>query len=195
MRAAGWSSAGQITIGVAVAYAESGGRTDATNQNRNGSRDLGLWQINDGAHPWIKSQNWQDPGVNTAAAFRVWREAGGSWRPWVAYTSGSYRQYLLQGKQGADAPVTPGASDPLVADPALGLGDITDAAESVADAVKLAASVATWVANPHNWLRVAWVAGGGVMILAGLNLAARPLTAPAVSSVKGVAKTVATKGK
>lgn len=195
MRTAGWTSVGQITVGVAVAYAESGGRPTATNVNRNGSRDLGLWQINDGAHPWIKGQNWQDPAVNTAAAFRVWREAGGSWRPWVAYTSGSYRQYLLQGKQGADNPQSPGA---IEGDPAFSLNPldgIGDAAQSVADAVKLGAAAAQWLASPHNWLRVAWVAGGGVMILAGLNLAARPLTAPAVSSVKGVAKTVATKGR
>ena len=40
-----------LPIAVAVAQAESGGDPLATHVNADGSTDLGLWQINDRAHP------------------------------------------------------------------------------------------------------------------------------------------------
>ena len=193
---AGFSGAARVTA-VAVALAESGGRTDATNVNRAGtsreSRDLGLWQINDRAHPWIKGQNWQDPAVNAAAAYRVYKEAGGSFRPWVTYNSGASAKFQLQAAQGVQAPAqvdNAGWLDKL--NPLDELGAGVDAA---ADGVKLAASGAVWVSNPHNWLRVVYVVAGGALIVAGLQLTVSGRVAKVAAPLTGAAKTVVTKGK
>jgi len=200
-RSAGFSGPALVTA-VAVALAESGGRTDAVNTNRNGSRDLGLWQINDRAHPWITGQSWQDPKVNAAAAYRVYREASGSFRPWVAFTSGSSSRFTLQAAQGAQAPADPpsgggGILSGLPVDlPGLpGVGDAVDAAKSAGNAVRLVASAGAWISNPHNWLRVAYVIVGGAMVVAGLQLTVSGRVQKIAAPITGVAKTVATKGK
>jgi hypothetical protein len=69
-----------IAIAVAVSMAESDGRADARNSNRNGSTDSGLWQINS-IHGF---DNLKDPQANADAAFEVWRESG--WTAWYAHT-------------------------------------------------------------------------------------------------------------
>lgn len=191
-RQAGFSGSALATS-VAVALAESGGRTDATNVNRNGSVDRGLWQLNDGAHPWVKSINWQDPAANAAGAYRIYREAGGSFRPWVAYTSGRAGQFQLQASQAAGAPAS--VENAGLLDKLNPFDDVADAARSAGDAVKLAASAGVWISNPHNWLRVAYVVIGGALIIAGVQLTVSGRVSKVVQPVAGVAKTVATKGK
>jgi hypothetical protein len=42
----GWKSNSDVAIAVAIALAESGGRTDAHHHNTNGTDDDGVWQIN-----------------------------------------------------------------------------------------------------------------------------------------------------
>lgn len=193
-RQAGFSG-GALATSVAVALAESGGRTDATNVNRNGSTDRGLWQLNDGAHPWVKSINWQDPAANAAGAYRIYREAGGSFRPWVAYTSGSAGQFQLQAAQAAGAPASVDSDGGGLLDKLNPLDDVASAAGAAADGVKLAASAGVWISNPHNWLRVAYVVIGGALIIAGVQLTVSGRVSKVVQPVAGVAKTVATKGK
>ena len=92
MSAAGWP-ASQIPTGVAVAFAESGGNPNATNRNSNGSTDHGLFQINSIHKTTLASGNWANPTDNARMALKVYKEAGNSWRPWVAYKSGSYRKF------------------------------------------------------------------------------------------------------
>ena len=76
----------EIGTGIAVARGESGHRTDALNDgNSDGSNDYGLWQINDRWHMDKFDGDWRDPLENTRVAYEVWKEAGGSWDPWVAY--------------------------------------------------------------------------------------------------------------
>lgn len=82
-----------LTIAVAIAAGESGFNTDAHNP-RYPDDSFGLWQINGLAHRWIYQMNWRHPDVNAQAAFRVYRQAGHSFRPWTVYTRGIYRQYL-----------------------------------------------------------------------------------------------------
>ena len=82
-------------IAVAVALAESGGRTDAVHQNPGPppSTDRGLWQINSRFHPEVSDAQAFDPNASTDAARRI--SAGGTnWTPWHVFTSGAYQQQL-----------------------------------------------------------------------------------------------------
>ena len=86
----------QVPLIVAIVRAESGGRPDAMNSNKNGSRDWGLFQIND--------VNWQgqpaatrlDPAANTAKAFEVYKRQGLG--AWVAYKNGKHLPFLPAAK-------------------------------------------------------------------------------------------------
>ena len=99
MAQAGWPNKA-IPLGVAVALAESGGNPNATNHNRNGSTDYGLFQINSIHKSILASGTWSNPVDNAKMALRVYREAGNSWRPWVAYKSGSYRKFYNASDKG-----------------------------------------------------------------------------------------------
>jgi hypothetical protein len=83
----------QITA-LAVAWAESGLNTDATGTNpgpRPGtvaSRDRGLWQINDAAHPDVTDACAYDATCSSQAMMRI-SNGGTNWNPWTTYTNGS----------------------------------------------------------------------------------------------------------
>ena len=114
-KAAGFP-ADQIATAVAVSLGESGGRSDAFNgANTNGSWDAGLWQINS-IHGYSKEHLF-NPANNAAAAFRVWSQAGKSWRPWVVYNTGRHLPYMARGKAAAVATnggkvIVPGSPPP-----------------------------------------------------------------------------------
>lgn len=93
-----------LTTAVAVALAESGGRTGARcyNTGRGCSKratattkstDRGLWQINDRAWPDIPTACADDPACAARQAWRISRH-GKTFRPWSAYKSGRYARYL-----------------------------------------------------------------------------------------------------
>ncbi len=84
-----WNQAGgnpqAADVAAATALAESGGRSDASNGNGNGSIDRGLWQINS-VHG---AQSTFDPMANARAAIAI-SNNGTNWRPWcTAYTDGA----------------------------------------------------------------------------------------------------------
>lgn len=93
-----------LTIAVAVGLAESGGRTNATNRNSNGSTDYGVWQINSVHADKLRTGTWSNPADNARMAFAVYREAGNSFRPWVAYTTGKYLAHMPAASRGAQTP-------------------------------------------------------------------------------------------
>ena len=76
-------------LAAAVAMAESGGKSDATNTNTNGSVDRGLWQINS-VHG---GQSTFDPIANAKAAVKI-SSNGKNWSPWVTFNTGAYKKYL-----------------------------------------------------------------------------------------------------
>lgn len=86
---------GDGRLPVAVAQAESSLDPNAFNQNRNGSVDRGLWQINS-IHGALSTF---DPLGNARAAYSI-SSGGSDWSPWVAYTTGAHRQYLDGGDSG-----------------------------------------------------------------------------------------------
>lgn len=81
-------------IAAAIAEAESGGRSDATNPNDNGGRQTswGLWQISNGTHAQ-PVPNILNPAVNARQAVAKWRAAGG-FSPWGTYDSGAYKAFM-----------------------------------------------------------------------------------------------------
>jgi hypothetical protein len=94
-RGAGFTGEG-LTIAVAVALAESGGKADATNYNAwNDSTDRGLFQINDKAWPLLVPTDVEafDPAKNAAAAFII-SHSGTAWGDWATFNAGTYLQYM-----------------------------------------------------------------------------------------------------
>lgn len=83
-----------LSIAVAIALAESGGRVDVTHTNSDGSVDQGLWQINSKAHPqYNKSQLLSSPAYNARAMYDI-SSGGRNWYPWATYTNGAYQKFL-----------------------------------------------------------------------------------------------------
>lgn len=99
-----------LTMAIAIALAESGGNTTATNHNTNGSTDYGLWQINSSHSQYNPTLLLSNPAYNAQAAFQL-SSNGSNWRPWcTAYSDGAcgsrggtflgtgspYQKYLAQ---------------------------------------------------------------------------------------------------
>ena len=89
-------------IAAAVAMAESGGDSSATNSNSDGSTDRGLWQINS-VHGSLSTF---DVTANTKAAIQI-SNNGKNWSPWVTFVSGAYKKFL--------SPTTPASTGTLPA--------------------------------------------------------------------------------
>src|SRR5436189_3276010 len=77
-------------LAAAIAYAESGGVTNAVVRTQR-ETSVGLWQINTLVHPYSVAA-MKNPRLNAEAAFRICK-GGRDWSPWSAYTSGAYRQF------------------------------------------------------------------------------------------------------
>jgi len=201
---AGFSGAG-LRNAIAVALAESGGRTDAvgTNSDRWHSRDRGLWQINDHWHPEVSDAAAFDPGRAAAAAYRI-SGGGRDWSPWSTWKNGTaqaqFGRAQLAANQSAGSssnaqqagwfPVIPGTPDVnglLGLGDLLGLGGITNPLEVGKEVLVMAVKTGAWLADPHNWQRVAMVAGGTVGILLALEMIGRSgaagSTAQSVSAI------------
>src|SRR3954469_24116852 len=96
-----------VAIAVAVALAESGGRTEAHNATPPDD-SYGLWQVNmlgslgperRAAVDLVSDAELFDPAVTARAAWSISRH-GGSWRPWSTYTGGAYRDHLAAAREG-----------------------------------------------------------------------------------------------
>lgn len=93
-QSAGWSSQSDIATATAIALAESGGKSDATNKNSNGTTDYGLWQINSIHKDALAIGDWKDPSINAKMAYMVYKQAGNSFKPWVTFNNGHYKDHL-----------------------------------------------------------------------------------------------------
>jgi hypothetical protein len=113
-RTAGFPADAAITM-TAIALAESGGDPAAHN-TRAPDDSYGLWQINmaGALGPARVTQfglssagDLFDPLTNAMAAYTIW--SSGGFRPWGAYTNGSFGQYVASAQQ-ASANSTFGAT-------------------------------------------------------------------------------------
>lgn len=110
-----WMPAGSpAAIAVAVAIAESGGRTGALNDE---GKDLsyGLWQINmiGGLGPARRTQfglknneELYDPLTNARVAYGIAITQG--WSAWSVYNDGSYKTHMAVAEQAIKNPKQPG---------------------------------------------------------------------------------------
>lgn len=79
-------------LALSIAKAESGLNPRAVNYNRNGTKDLGVFQIND-CH-YFSDADRLDWRKNIRLA--KWIRDTYGWKAWVAYNKGSYRQYYRE---------------------------------------------------------------------------------------------------
>ena len=153
-----------LIIAVAVAYTESQGYAE---------RDGGLWRL--------PGEPGGDPAGNAVKAYTRWKAGG--WDQWTSYRTGRYLLWMpaataAVGAEGVINIIT----NPIGVGQAVG-ADIKSAAQGLPltnpldaarDALTLAYKAGAWVANPHNWTRVAWVVTGGALIIVGAVKIARP---------------------
>ncbi|WP_460406147.1 transglycosylase SLT domain-containing protein, partial [Actinophytocola sediminis] len=99
-----------LTTAVAIALAESSGRTTAHNDTPPDD-SYGLWQINmlGALGPERRRQfdldrdrDLFDPATNAEAAFEI-SGRGTSFRPWTTFTSGAHEQFLDKARRAAAA--------------------------------------------------------------------------------------------
>ncbi|WIV55534.1 transglycosylase SLT domain-containing protein [Amycolatopsis nalaikhensis] len=111
--AAGFRGQG-LTTAVAVALAESGGRTTAHNATPPDD-SYGLWQINmlgalgpERRHQYHLKTNDElfDPATNARVANRVSSD-GHDFTPWSTYTNGAYKHHLAAARKAAHAVTKP----------------------------------------------------------------------------------------
>jgi hypothetical protein len=97
---AGWQEAFELLTTDQVVLAESQGYTLAIHVNADGSRDRGIFQLND-IHAAITDEIAYDPVKAAAAAFDLWASARG-WEPWAAYTTDVFLHdsYLSRASRG-----------------------------------------------------------------------------------------------
>lgn len=161
----------------AVAMGESGGNPNAHTQDSD-DNSYGLWQINmlgalgparRALYGLKSNDDLFDPVVN-AHVMSAMSAQGRNWAPWGAYTNGSYKRFmpstaagkqkLLTGLVTSVGGVVKGAQDTV--------GAVQDVATSAAQAVDALQRVGTWMAQPKNWVRVAYVTGGSALLVAAL---------------------------
>lgn len=113
-RFVGWDRE-QAILAVAISIAENGSGNPAalSGENKNHTRDLGLWQIN--TIWWAQfggPQALSDPLANARAAFYVFGRQG--WCAWSTYEAscgaghtGAYRAHTPRARLAADTPAPP----------------------------------------------------------------------------------------
>lgn len=83
-----------LDIIVAIAQAESGGNTQATNcNNPGGTCDRGVLQINNYWHSEVNNACAYDPGCAFKQAYRI-SQNGTNFTPWSTFTNNNYKTFL-----------------------------------------------------------------------------------------------------
>ncbi len=117
----GWHDTENLHMAVRIAFAESstgpmvatangyepvssGGFFVCDSQslytNTDGSRDRGIWQINDKAHPMYTDAAMFDPVLNAKAAFQVFKDNGNTFNPWSSLGNTTYLNYWAEAAEG-----------------------------------------------------------------------------------------------
>lgn len=136
---------------VAIAEAESSGNSMAVNPEN----CVGLWQINQTAHPQWSVAQLQNPVTNAVAAYSV-SSQGTDFQPWSTYTSGSYKLFLMQAKQAIQDPTAPQGDTNIPGQSPQG---------SILGPLQGIASLGEALSNPQTWVRVAEALAGFALIL------------------------------
>lgn len=186
-------------VAVALAESGGDSAALNVNTDRYRSRDRGLWQINDHWHPEVSDAMAFSPASAAAAAYRI-SAKGTNWDQWSTWKNGTAATQFGRAQLAANVVPAGGYAGPhtgtggegdglgpedllglsggvlgLIAGPLVGgADDIVDGAQATGKAalgaVQLAIAAGLWIADPHNWQRVAMVAGGSVGVLIGLYM-------------------------
>lgn len=156
-------------IAAAIAMAESGGNPNAVVHDSDDD-SYGLWQINmkgtmgpDRRRKYGLPNNEAllDPRRNGMVMADL-SQHGGNFSAWTTYTSGKYKQFV-DGKSLAEkaADLVTGAKDAAgnAYDNAM---DVGRAAGTIANATE---KTAKWVSDSKNWVRIAYVGGGSLVVI------------------------------
>lgn len=182
---AGVQQGQNLYVCVSIAMAESSGRTDAVNQNNDGTKDVGVWQIND-VHKllWIgKGDDRTDPVQNAKYMYSV-SNGGNNWQPWSTYQNAAYNTYMQQvmstlqnvklsrGTQvqvndpstlGGGYGVAPTITQPMTAQDAGVLSDLKNEYQTIDKFFK-------FVTSPDGWVRIMKVGIGIILVVAGVAI-------------------------
>lgn len=178
----GFTGADTVATAVAVALAESGGKSDATNINADKwhSIDRGLWQINSHWHPEVSPAQAFD-AVSCAKAAATISHGGTNWSAGSSTRNGAAQAQMGRAaKAVADYRSTnPGAftGNAKILGNLKALGGSTyTAPTSWTDSVVAIGTgftaAAHWLSDSHNWIRILEVVGGSAALLIGLNMIA-----------------------
>lgn len=163
-------SGNDLTIAVAVALAESGGRVDATNNNSDGSTDYGVWQINSiHTAEFQKYPQWWSV-ENADMAHDIWAAAGNKWTPWTTYTSGVYNIHMAQASAATAGIDTGGfgGGGPDQTKDVTTIAGLDAIAQTFSGFATALAAVTAWISEPSNWERVGLVIIGGALVIGSL---------------------------
>lgn len=143
-------------IFVAIALAESGGRTDARGgPNSNGTYDNGLWQINDVHKDLLSQYDWKNPTDNFRMAVILYTNRGGKFVDWSTYKNGAYAAFMTQ------ATTAWGNPDMSKAE----TNAVSDAANTTYNTVSSVAGLIQALTKASTWIRVGMAVAGLVCIL------------------------------
>ena len=184
---------------IAIAMAESSGRTDARNTNptiinAEWGPAIGLWQIHsrkpeEGKGTTRDASRLTDPAFNASSMFQI-SNGGTNWSPWTTYRGARYLLALPQSASAARAELGTGdAVDDALNQAPGAVGGAVDAASATASGIgDIAAAVkgaGTWLSDRNNIMRIAKVVAGAGLLIGGLFIFARP-----VADATGVSKVV-----
>lgn len=196
-----------LNTAVAVALAESGGRTDAVGDTTLTSvtwgPSVGLWQIRSlnadlGTGASRDAARLADPGFNARSAYAI-SKGGTNWSPWTVFTTGAFLLKLTEAKRGVAANsgrvlaptgqvTTPTQMGEGV--PGWVSGALPAVASSTADAVQdltaYPARVLAWVSDRNNIIRIVKVVLGVGLAGIGLYVVSRPVQKQVGDTVKTV---------
>lgn len=160
---------------VAISAAESGRNRYATNDNRDGSTDRGLWQINSRAWPNVTPDMAFTPSAAAKAAFSISR-SGTNFSPWVAYTNGAYLAHIPMASVAARRVGDPKDREkirPGLVDVVEGTKDAVGIATAPLDPLVTVGKLAWRLTDRETWVRILMVTGGGGAMIIGLIILAR----------------------
>lgn len=220
-RGAGWSGRDLVTA-VAIVGGESNRNPRAVGdehlQTGKWGPSVGLWQVRSlnnqrGTGGTRDELANYDATTNARNAYRVWRDAGRSFRPWTVYTAGTWKSYEAAAEQAVaaigargDAATPVGWTDWLTppswqfeVDPDTGKLLDRDTGEPAYGGNPLAplaevATAARWLTDPDNWRRIALGVGGAALLYVAVVLLSRDLVPNVVGEVAGAAVSGASRG-
>lgn len=169
-------------VAAAIAIGESGGRSDATAHEPDGSISRGLWQINS-VHGASSSY---DVTTNARAAVQLYKSKG-NFTDWTVYNKGIYRQFLN------GTPDISGTSGTGTTDVGLEIPNPLDALKDIADKIGTVIKAGEWFSDPKNMIRIFQVVIGGGLIVVGIAVLNQALVIKVAEKVGPAVAAVATK--